>query len=338
MTTRTLLAALGLSLIAAACGVTREADLAVRTPTETIDEDDVDTSAGSPSDATTPTVPSTTSIPPTTAPAGDVAATVSFAEGAPVELLHGELNDIVVPTRDNQEFIDLVYRGQVPPGFEAVVLSQRILAAAIDNELEVEAASVSDEDTEEATGILFEQLGGLLLGAPDAEAESQRLLDDVPYLQFIVGLQARQIALSDHLAETAGEGEGNPCVRHILVETEAEGQTIQDDLAAGADFGDLAVERSTGPSGPTGGDLGCAPSANYVAEFAEAVDGAALGEFVGPIETQFGWHVLVVDDYEVDGDQLAQDRLSTGLADAVIDVDERVGAWDTARLTIVPTT
>jgi peptidyl-prolyl cis-trans isomerase C len=87
--------------------------------------------------------------------------------------------------------------------------------------------------------------------------------------------------------------------RHILVETEAEALDLISQLDQGADFSDLAREHSTGPSGPDGGDLGWATADSYVAPFAEAVRAATPGRhYELPVETEFGWHVILVEDFE----------------------------------------
>jgi peptidyl-prolyl cis-trans isomerase C len=87
--------------------------------------------------------------------------------------------------------------------------------------------------------------------------------------------------------------------RHILVETEAEAADLIAQLDQGADFADLAREHSTGPSGPDGGDLGWATADSYVAPFAEAVRAATTGRhYESPVETEFGWHVILVEDFE----------------------------------------
>jgi peptidyl-prolyl cis-trans isomerase C len=83
---------------------------------------------------------------------------------------------------------------------------------------------------------------------------------------------------------------------HILVETEEEAQAIIDDLAEGADFAELASERSVGPSGPNGGQLGWFTAGMMVPEFEEAVFELEAGEVSEPVETQFGWHVILLGE------------------------------------------
>jgi len=83
---------------------------------------------------------------------------------------------------------------------------------------------------------------------------------------------------------------------HILVETEGEAQALIDDLEGGADLATLARENSTGPSGPNGGQLGWFSAGMMVPAFEEAVFGLEVGEVSTPVETQFGWHVVILND------------------------------------------
>ena len=265
-----------------------------------------------------------------------IAATVEFADGSSQELRRGDLNEIVTTTSENDEFVALVYQGSVPPGFEAIVLSQTVIGEVLENELDQIGVEPSDEDREEARTLLFQDLEGILLSSPTPNLDIDQLYEDVPYLPFIVNLQAQQLALSAALAADAPADAGNPCVRHILLEDEPSAADVIAELEAGADFATLAMERSTGPTGPDGGDLGCAAAANYVPEFAEAVIAAEVGEVVGPVETQFGFHVILVERFEVDGTALAQQALADGLAEIEVEVDEDIGVWDTQRGTIVP--
>jgi peptidyl-prolyl cis-trans isomerase C len=84
--------------------------------------------------------------------------------------------------------------------------------------------------------------------------------------------------------------------RHILVETEDEVKALIAELEGGADFAALAAEHSTGPSGPNGGDLGWFGEGMMVPEFEEAVKTLSPGQISGPVQTQFGWHVVKLED------------------------------------------
>ena len=85
--------------------------------------------------------------------------------------------------------------------------------------------------------------------------------------------------------------------RHILVESQAEAIDIIEELNGGADFQELAKTRSTGPSGPSGGDLGWFSPTQMVAPFTSAVESMEDGEISStPVQTQFGWHVILREE------------------------------------------
>lgn len=82
--------------------------------------------------------------------------------------------------------------------------------------------------------------------------------------------------------------------RHILVETQSEAITLITQLQSGADFVELAKENSTGPSGPSGGDLGWFTASAMVKPFSDAVAALEDGTFTSaPVQTQFGWHIIL---------------------------------------------
>lgn len=79
---------------------------------------------------------------------------------------------------------------------------------------------------------------------------------------------------------------------HILVETEEEAHKLIEELKNGADFAALAKQHSTGPSGPSGGDLGWFGTGRMVPEFENAVTALEVEEVSVPVKTDFGWHVI----------------------------------------------
>ncbi len=84
---------------------------------------------------------------------------------------------------------------------------------------------------------------------------------------------------------------------HILVETEAEAQAIVAELEGGADFATIARERSKDPgSGAQGGDLGWFGAGMMVEPFEQAVVALEPGAVSAPVETQFGWHVIRLNE------------------------------------------
>ena len=93
------------------------------------------------------------------------------------------------------------------------------------------------------------------------------------------------------------EGEDERSARHILVETKEAAEAVIAELKAGADFAELAKEKSTGPSGSDGGDLGYFSRGRMVQPFEDAAFALEVGTFTDtPVETQFGWHVIKVED------------------------------------------
>ena len=85
------------------------------------------------------------------------------------------------------------------------------------------------------------------------------------------------------------------CVRHVLVETSPEADEVFRKITEGEDLSDVSDDVSL-DTGTPGGDLGCSPVARYVAEFAAATLAAPIGVPFGPVETQFGFHVMIVDE------------------------------------------
>jgi peptidyl-prolyl cis-trans isomerase C len=85
--------------------------------------------------------------------------------------------------------------------------------------------------------------------------------------------------------------------RHILVEDEATARQLIKELDQGADFSELAKEHSTGPSGKTGGELGWFSAGQMVEPFAAALTDMEKGTYTKePVKTQFGWHIIMLDD------------------------------------------
>ena len=86
---------------------------------------------------------------------------------------------------------------------------------------------------------------------------------------------------------------------HILVETLEEAVAVQAEIEAGADFAEVAAEKSTGPSGPNGGQLGWFGPGMMVAPFEAAVVEMEVGTLSGPVETQFGFHIITLNETRV---------------------------------------
>ena len=84
--------------------------------------------------------------------------------------------------------------------------------------------------------------------------------------------------------------------RHILVSTEQECEALKAQIEGGADFGELARQHSSCPSGKSGGALGEFGPGQMVPEFDKVVFSAPVQSVQGPVKTQFGYHLLEVTE------------------------------------------
>jgi len=82
--------------------------------------------------------------------------------------------------------------------------------------------------------------------------------------------------------------------RHILVETEEECKNLKSMIENGSDFADVARQHSKCPSKQQGGDLGEFTNGQMVREFDEVVFRDAVGQVHGPVQTQFGFHLIEI--------------------------------------------
>ena len=82
--------------------------------------------------------------------------------------------------------------------------------------------------------------------------------------------------------------------RHILVDSEEKCNELKTEIENGTEFGEVAAANSTCPSGSNGGDLGQFGPGQMVPEFDKAVFSGDVGVVYGPIQTQFGYHLLEV--------------------------------------------
>lgn len=129
----------------------------------------------------------------------------------------------------------------------------------------------------------------------DNEKRSLQAVQTVAALtNDVVTDEAIQAAYDARFNEFAGEDEFD--ASHILVETVEEAKALKAQLDDGADFAELARENSTGPSGPNGGALGWFGKGQMVPEFEEAVIALEKGQVSEPVQTQFGWHLVKLND------------------------------------------
>ena len=141
---------------------------------------------------------------------------------------------------------------------------------------------------------------------------------------------------------------------HILLETREEAQAVINLLESGQDFNELAAARSIDPSAQANlGELGSIPVNSLDPEYVEPLRDAEPGEIVGPVETQFGFHVIRFDGFQTRSfeevepelrEELAGGRSEEGyrafvtdlLDRSEVEISSRFGSWDPTTAAIVP--
>lgn len=130
------------------------------------------------------------------------------------------------------------------------------------------------------------------------ERISDRILERMLLTQHIEKRLTEEVVQARYvkIAERAKD-QSEVHARHILVKAEDEAKAIIAKLNSGADFAEMAKAHSTGPTGPTGGDLGWFGPGRMVKPFDAAAQLLAVGTYTKmPVQTQFGWHVISVEE------------------------------------------
>jgi len=231
------------------------------------------------------------------------------------------------------------------------LITQTLLEQGAADELGIE---VTDADVETQREAVVEQIGGQ--EAFDQVIEQQGLTEEQ------VTAELRRLALTEAIsaqfAEQADVSDADVAAfydenaearfgptataRHILVADEATAQSAIERIAGGEDFAAVATELSTDTaSGAEGGDLGELRPGDTVPEFDEALFSSPVGEVVGPVQTQFGFHVIEVQSREEEGVPLedVEEEIRTELAatGTQTQVDEFIAAQSAnAEVTVNP--
>lgn len=239
----------------------------------------------------------------------------------------------------------------------SALIQWQILDDAAAEEFSIDPSS--EEVEAELESVLETQAAGMTL---EEVAEAQNLSEDTMHRIVRVGLVQELVAdelgqdlpepSSEEVAEALEEeraGLTEVCVRHVLVETADEAEEARTRLQEGESFETVASEVSVDPSAAdNGGDLGCAPAQQYVAEFRDAAVEAEIDAVTGPVESQFGFHVIQVYDrtgasseevptedeiraslLEAAELEALQGWLLEKLTEAEVTVDEEYGEWVT---------
>ena len=229
-----------------------------------------------------------------------------------------------------QEFAAQSGMGELSPGdpqYEAMI--QQIMPTLVDFEIakayaEEQGITVSESDVNQEIETIKDQISeqaqaqGMSLGREEAFTQA---LQQAGLTEEELRAQLRdQLPVQKVQERVAGDAEASQeeverfyeenkelqfttpeqrCARHILFNKDqrAKAEEVEGQLQNGADFAELAKEFSQDPgSAENGGDLGCLGQGETVPNFEEALFNAQEGEIVGPVETEFGYHVIEVTD------------------------------------------
>lgn len=278
---------------------------------------------------------------------GGDAASVGFASGRSATVSGAELDGLVAEISASDKFVELAFRGTIPPELKPNILGLLILTEFQNEELSSRGIQLPPESidrvVQELDGEILTGFENLVPPDPDPVASTALVSEEITnYLRAIAERSAgEEVLVEALLAEAEPQTQTVVCSRHILLASEAEALVAIERIAQGEEFEAVAMELSSGPSGPSGGDLGCSDPAGFVPEFAAAITDAPQGEVIGPVETQFGFHVIRVDGTEtqeipVNGQQLFFDVMGDLAGLSTVEVNELIGTWDPEGLSVAP--
>ena len=191
-----------------------------------------------------------------------------------------------------------------------------------------------------------------LVGAfPSGEA-GDILLDRITVWQAALDAVARdyfdgnkdQFICSQHILSGVPEGT-DPADEAAFEAALPTAESAKERFEAGEDFAELAMELSTGPTGPTGGELGCVGPGAFVPAFETAAVEGTYGEAIGPVRTQFGYHVILTREptYDEVRDALQQvvgpeldATINAAVTSGDVELNEAYGTWDATTGTLTP--
>lgn len=201
------------------------------------------------------------------AAAQDADTVVATVNGTDITMGHMIVARASLPEQFQQLPDDVLFNGILEQ-----LINQTLLAQAFDGDLPKRAQLQLQNETRSLT----------------AGEELEKLL------QATLTDEAIEEAYAAKYEGTTPQEEYN--ASHILVETEEEAAAIKEEIENGADFAATAREKSTGPSGPNGGQLGWFGTGAMVPSFEAAVIALEVGEVSDPVQTQFGWHVITLNE------------------------------------------
>lgn len=219
--------------------------------------------------------------------------------------------------------------------------------------------AVTQEDVDQQREEVIEQAGGeeafneIIEQNNLSEEEIETQLRRLSLTQQVTDELSQSIDITDeevqqYYDENQAQYGPTATARHVLTEDEASAQEAKERIESGEDFAAVAGDLSSDPgSAQNGGDLGPLRQGETVPEFDEAIFSAPVGEVVGPVQSDFGFHVIEVTEREEEGqplgevegeirEQLTQSEQATLVQtflqeraqEAEVEVNPRFGEWD----------
>jgi hypothetical protein len=205
----------------------------------------------------------------------------------------------------------------VDPRLAAGWLTAVIYDRLITNEFERRRLKVTPADTEQAKTQLSTQFGSPEVANAFPKWFQDRLVARnaraVALRSALAGLSFSDESLRTYFEEHKGDFSQN-CLSHILVRSKADAEAVRVRVRGGEDFATVAraVSVDTG-SGAQGGDLGCNPKGVFVPEFDEAASQLPIGQISEPVQTQYGFHVILVKERKSASFEDAKEEVRAGL-------------------------
>ncbi len=273
--------------------------------------------------------------------AGGVAATVDGVEITVEDIqelvaAEGAVDAEFFRTQLQGKIVSQAVLGAAEEEFDITASGEEIETQYQEFKTQLESSAETYEAALEANGITDERVRQAAREQIIADSLRERLIEETP-------------AIED--AEVATEFDANSvayrtgCVKHILVETEEAALEVKARLDGGEDFATVAGETSIEPQATeSGGDLGCSTLDRYVPEFTVGALAAEIGVVTDPVQTEFGYHLILVESLEDDAtvettirtqlESIAQQTFFSEwiqeiLTSTEITVDEEYGEWVT---------
>jgi len=219
----------------------------------------------------------------------------------------GDLNNELTAIRSDPAYLNQIQsQSQVigagqdsfDSSFVAQVLNRQIVFELVHQEAARRGISVGSQDVRLARADVASALGGAnVLNALPASYQATliRHSAEVTALEArLAGVDVSPAAMAQYYA-THQQSFVQQCVSHILLASQADAAALRAQIVAGASFADAARSQSQDQaSAANGGNLGCQPTGRFVTGFEQAVDGLPTGQLSQPVQTQFGWHLIVV--------------------------------------------